>query len=192
MPRLAAGLAEDAARALRVRLRELALTAVDAAELSLLEATALHAAGRPEEAAEAARAALRGFRAAGRTWFTWRARLVLLRAVRGTRAEALAVATALDEEGADEAAHALTLAGSVAGPPESAGLWERAASYRRHPNALVRAAAWQARALAREDEGDRGGVLRAAAAGLDAIDEHRRLIGSSEPAGARDHARPGA
>lgn len=177
---LAAGLAEDAARALRVRLRELALTAVDAAELSLLEATALHAAGRPQEAAEAARAALRGFRAAGRTWFSWRARLVLLRAVRGTRAEALAVATALDDEGADEAAHALTLAGTVAGPPEAAALWERAASYRRHPNALVRAAAWQARALAREETGDRGGVLRAAAAGLDAIDEHRRLIGSSE------------
>lgn len=72
------------------------------------------------------------------------------------------------------------LAGRLEEGDERLALWARAASYRAHPNALVRAAAWHAQSLAHEEQHNRGGVLRAAAAGLDAIDEHRRLIGSSE------------
>jgi hypothetical protein len=75
---------------------------------------------------------------------------------------------------------ALTLAGRVAPAADAPGLWSAAASYRNHPNALVRAGAWHAQALVREAESDRGGVLRATGSGLDAIDEQRRLIGSSE------------
>ncbi|QSR24336.1 hypothetical protein CFH99_01695 [Nocardioides aromaticivorans] len=74
----------------------------------------------------------------------------------------------------------MTIAGQAAQGPTRLALWTRAASYRTHPNALVRAAAWHAQSLAHEEQRNRGGVLRAAAAGLDAIDEHRRLIGSSE------------
>ncbi|MDZ5619216.1 CHAT domain-containing protein [Nocardioides sp. HM23] len=53
-------------------------------------------------------------------------------------------------------------------------------SYRTRANGLVRASAHLAGALACEECQDRAGVLRACAAGLDAIDEHRRLMGSSE------------
>ncbi|WGY02334.1 CHAT domain-containing protein [Nocardioides sp. QY071] len=183
---LAAGLADDAAAVLGQRLATTSLTEMDRAELQLLRADALLAAGRPPDAIEEARAARRGFEHAGRTWYARRAQATLLQArvrageVRGAAAEARGVAEALDTEGAPEAPLALTLAGRLARGADRIDLWTRAASYRHHPNALVRAAAWHAQGLAREETHDRGGVLRAAAAGLDAIDEHRRLIGSSE------------
>ena len=75
---------------------------------------------------------------------------------------------------------ALTLAGRLAERRVRLSLWRQAAAYRERPNGLVRASAYLAGALEREDIGDRGGVLRACSAGLDAIDEHRRLMGSSE------------
>lgn len=121
-----------------------------------------------------------------RSWFESRAALAVVRARvalgtgAGLRRDALRVASALDEERAEEAPVALTIAGRLTKGEERLTHWERAASYRRHPNGLVRAGAWHAQALAREEVGDRGGVLRACAAGLDAIDEHRRLVGSSE------------
>ncbi|UMG94036.1 hypothetical protein [Nocardioides sp. TF02-7] len=98
----------------------------------------------------------------------------------GLAREATAVARGLEAERAHEAPVALTLAGRLARGSERLELWRTASSYRRHPNGLVRAGAWLARALEREECADRGGVLRACAAGLDAIDEHRRLMGSSE------------
>lgn len=174
-----AGLAPEAARLLRDYGASTTLAPHEEAQFRLALAEALLAAGAPEEALVEARAARDRFTRQGRTWFALRARLVALQ-VRGGRAEARAVADALDAERADEAPLALTLAGRLGRAGERHAAWERAASYRRHPNALVRAGAWQARALDREAYGDRGGVLRAAAVGLDALDEHRRLIGSSE------------
>ncbi|WP_182378835.1 CHAT domain-containing protein [Nocardioides sp. WS12] len=99
---------------------------------------------------------------------------------RGLSVAARRVAGKLREQSADEAPLALTIAGRLARGEERATLWAQAASYRHHPNALVRAGAWHAQVLTRSEGDDRGGVLRAAASGLDAIDEHRRLIGSSE------------
>jgi hypothetical protein len=90
------------------------------------------------------------------------------------------VARRLDEERAHEAPVALILAGRLVTGPERAELWGAAAAYRDRPNALVRASAWLASALVREDAGDRGGVLRACGRGLAALDEYRRTLGSSE------------
>lgn len=177
---LAAGMPGEAASLLDAFAAD-TLVPVDQADLALLRASALRDAGEPGAAAEHARRARALFHRQGRGWFETRARLVALQsAARPRAAEAAAVADALDEQRADEAPLALTIAGRAATGPGRRERWEQAASYRTHPNALVRAAAWHARSLAREEVGDRGGVLRAATAGLDAVDEHRRLIGSSE------------
>ena len=79
-----------------------------------------------------------------------------------------------------EAPVALILAGRLTSGPERAEHWRAAAGYRDRPNALVRASGWLATALARQEAADRGGVLRACGRGLDALDEHRRTLGSSE------------
>jgi tetratricopeptide (TPR) repeat protein len=181
---LAAGLATEAVEVMRSFEGEIA--PLEEAEYQAALANALLAADDPAAAAAAGRRAADLFRRQDRPWFRLRARLTVVRArlalqdVRGLAREAASVAAELDDQRAHEAPLALTLAGRLAHGPERLSAWERAASYRRHPNALVRVGAWQARALAREEVGDRGGVLRAAAAGMDAIDEHRLLIGSSE------------
>ncbi|MEV5000649.1 CHAT domain-containing protein [Nocardioides sp. LML1-1-1.1] len=181
---LAAGLPDEAVRLLREHDAARALPLVEQSELELLLAGARLAGGEAKEARAAAERATTMFRAQGRSWFERRARLMSARALHALGEELPAssaeLARALDEERSEDAPVALTLAGHHATGPARLTHWERAASYRTHPNALVRAAAWHARSLAREEMGDRGGVLRAAAAGLDAIDEHRRLIGSSE------------
>ncbi|GAA1514504.1 CHAT domain-containing protein [Nocardioides humi] len=186
---LAAGLAGEAVSLLDRSRATAELNPYQIPEFALLRATALLAAGGPVDAADALGAAgdaRVGFRRQDRRWYELRARLVAVRARealgdrRGLAPEARLVAVALHADHADEAPVALTLAGGLARGPERLTLWEQAASYRRHPNALVRAGAWHARALARAAAEDRSGVLRAAGAGLDAIDEHRRLIGSSE------------
>ncbi|KRB76241.1 hypothetical protein ASE01_14630 [Nocardioides sp. Root190] len=183
---LAAGLADEAVALLERRVRATGVITVDRADLLLQLASAHLSAGDPRAALDAAVTARTAYRRQHRDWFELRARLVTVRAhaSAGTalrkRGEVVAVATALHEERAHEAPLALVLAGGLLAAAQGVPLWEQAASYRRHPNALVRAAAWHARSLAGEAKGDRGGVLRAAASGLDAIDEHRRLIGSSE------------
>ncbi|HJQ06124.1 MAG TPA: hypothetical protein VJ872_11805, partial [Nocardioides sp.] len=152
-------------------------------QFSLMRAAALFAAG-DAAAHEASRSAVRAFRRQRRRWFELRARLVSCQVTADasptTARQARDVAQELHVEQADEAPVALTLAGRLAKGEERGELWRKAASYRNHPNALVRAAAWMARALEREEAGDRGGALRACRAGLDAIDEQRRLLGSSE------------
>ncbi|MDQ6523792.1 CHAT domain-containing protein [Nocardioides sp. LHD-245] len=186
---LAAGLAGEAVRLLDGYREAARLIPHEVPAFDLLRATALLATGEPEGLTAALRSATEArtaFRQQGRRWHEARARLVALRVRtalgdgQGLGREARSVAATLDRERADEAPVALTLAGRLGRGEERIPLWERAASYRTHPNALVRAGAWHARALAREETHDRGGVLRAAAAGLDAIDEHRLLIGSSE------------
>ncbi|TWG95381.1 CHAT domain-containing protein [Nocardioides sp. J9] len=174
---LAAGLPGDALALLE---EVSTLAPVEEAERQLLEAQVLLAAGRQAEAAPLARRAAAMFRTQRRDWFAVRARLLVVLCGGGSSKDARAVARVLHEQRAQEAPLALVLAGRRSRGAERASLWHRAASYRTHPNALVRAAAWHARSLVQEERGSRGGVLRAASAGLDAIDEHRRLIGSSE------------
>ncbi|MCR1785113.1 CHAT domain-containing protein [Nocardioides carbamazepini] len=186
---LSAGLAREAVALLARFLERGGIPAVDQAELHLLHATALLAIGEETFALDQARTAHAMFRRQHRDWHRARAELVERRArdatrdaprARPSRSRAAALAESLHAERAHEAPVALTLAGRLGRGEERIELWERAASYRAHPNALVRAGAWHAQALAREEAENHGGVLRAAAAGLDAIDEHRRLIGSSE------------
>jgi tetratricopeptide (TPR) repeat protein len=159
---------------------------LEQAEFLATLGTALLADDDAGGAVVAARQSALLFKRQDRPWFGLQSRLTVVRARRalgdrrGLAQEAATVAEELDTRGADEAPLALTIAGHLAKGPDRARYWTQAASYRHHPNALVRAGAWHAQALAREETHDRGGVLRAAAAGLDAIDEHRRLIGSSE------------
>ena len=87
----------------------------------------------------------------------------------------------LDAERADEAPVALIVASRLVGPDVGAtdAVPARRRTGRRGTD-LVRASGWLAAALERELADDRGGVLRACGRGLDALDEHRRLLGSTE------------
>jgi tetratricopeptide (TPR) repeat protein len=179
---LAAGLASDAIALIKGYARTATIPEASLAELHLLLATAMLAAGEPSTAAGAAATARRMFREQRRPWYELRARLVALRAA-GPAArvsEARKVADALDAERADEAPEALILTGRAMRGDARRAQWSRATPYRHHPNGLVRSSAYLAGALEREECGDRGGVLRSCSAGLDATDEHRRLMGSSE------------
>ncbi len=144
------------------------------------------ASGDATAALSAAAEACEAFRRQGRDWFELRARLLLVRARhetgqrRGLAVAAREVARRLDEEAAVEAPAALILAARLATGPERSALWSAGAAYREHPGALVRATALLAAAYANEEANDRRGVLRACAHGLDALDEHRRTLGSSE------------
>ncbi len=144
------------------------------------------ASGDAAAALPAAAEACEAFRRQGRDWFELRARLLLVRARhetgqrRGLAVAAREVARRLDEERAVEAPAALILAARLATGPERSALWRAGGAYRDHPGALVRATALLAAAFAYEEENDRRGVLRACARGLDALDEHRRTLGSSE------------
>lgn len=182
---LAAGLASEAV-GLFERFDVGSLGRHQQADFHLGNGTALLGAGRADRALAELRRARTMFRAQGRSWFELRARLAAATArtalddTRGLARELREVAAALHAEHADEAPQALVLAGRLAPADERRELWAAAAGYRTHPNALVRAAAALGRALEREQDEDRAGVLRACATGLAALDEHRRLIGSSE------------
>lgn len=181
---LAAGLASEAVA--RLERYDNAIDPLDRADLCLALAVARLAADDSEGALASARDALAMFRRQRRPWSETRARLTAVRArcdtedTRGLAAQARRVAADLHEEGAEEAPLALTVAGRLAEDQQRLQLWQQAASYRRHPNGLVRAGSWLALGLRREAVGDAGGALRACAAGLRAIDEYRRLMGSSE------------
>ena len=183
---LAAGMAHEAVTLLERARTETPLTAVKEAELQLLLAAAQLAAGEFAAARDSATLARRTFRAQGRRWYALRAQLAAVRARERTESgadlarEARSVAKALKLQRADEAPVALTVAGRLSNGAERLALWREAAPYRSRPNGLVRASAYLAAALEREECDDRGGVLRACTSGLDAIDEHRRLMGSSE------------
>ncbi len=183
---LAAGLADEAVGFLQRFTARAELAAAEVAELELSRAEALMAAAHHEAALASARHARQMFSRQGRQWFEIRARLVAIRARlplgdrRGLTREAQSVARMLDVEDANEAPLALTLAGRLTKGDERLDLWRQAASYKSRANGLVRASAYLAGALEREECGDRGGAIRGCAAGLDAIDEHRRLMGSSE------------
>ena len=59
-------------------------------------------------------------------------------------------------------------------------LLEAAARYRRHQSDLMRATGWLARALDQDANGNVRGVFAACRQGLDALDDHRMTLGSSE------------
>ena len=184
---LAAGLVAEAVAVADEALGSGDLQPVDRATLELWAATARLDSGDLDGAIRLAATARRAFRGQAYTWSETRARLVAVRAraragQRGRRlaAEAGDVAATLHEEAADEAPMALIVAARLAQPRERAALLARASSYRSRRTDLVRASGWLARAVERADGDDRGGVLRACGRGLDALDDHRRLLGSTE------------
>ena len=94
-----------------------------------------------------------------------------------------AVGQRMHELRTEEAPHALLLAGRFAaeqGSESAHDLLNAAARYRRNPSALVRATGWLAQAVDREASGNSRGVFAACSRGLDALDEHRMTLGSSE------------
>jgi len=183
---LTAGMAAEAVQVLQEVLEHERLSPMKEADILLALAGARQAAGDAAGALTAASEAREAFRGQDRDWFELRARLHQVRARqqlgdgRGLARQTRDVARRLDEERAYEAPVALILAGRLVTGAERAALWEAAAAYRDRPNALVRASAWLASALAREEAADRGGVLRACGRGLTALDEYRRTLGSSE------------
>ncbi len=190
MALLAAGLAAEAVAVVVEQLRRGAGLPVERAELQLRLAKACLAAGDPDQAQEQAREALRLFRRSGRDWFAGKAELVALLAREQRKGTDRRLATAsarvaadLAEQGSEEAVVAWLLAARAAAGTDPAAAAEhlaRAAAYRDHPGALVRAGAWQARALTRLADGDRRGVLLACGRGLAELDRQRATLGSSE------------
>jgi tetratricopeptide (TPR) repeat protein len=184
---LAAGLVAEAVEVAREALEVADLQPFDRATLQLWGATARLDARDLSGAVDLAASARTSFRAQAAHWAEARARLVSVRARaragrRGRRlaVEAADVALTLDQEHADEAPVALIVASRLAEPAVAADLLGRAAAYRARRTDLVRASGWLARGLDRELAGDRGAVLRACGRGLDALDDHRRLLGSTE------------
>ena len=178
----AAGLSSEAAAIVHQALSTMELLPLDRANLELIGSAASLASDDAEGAVRLASQARREFKRQGNDWSEARARLAVLRARQHLRVakryagEAREIAEALHKSGADEAPVALMLAAEL-GHEE---LLDRAAGYRHRPAALVRASGWLAQALVQERADDRGGTLRACGSGLDALDEHRQTLGSSE------------
>ncbi len=187
---LAAGLADDALSVIEEALAEPAIQPRSRAELLLAAANASLAARDPAKALTAARESRRLFRRQDREWWAARAELAAIRARRDTGEGGAAllhastvVAHQLQELRAEDAPHALLLAGRLAvarADPAAHDLLMAAARYQRNPSALVRATGWLATALDREAVGNLRGVYAACARGLEALDEHRMSLGSSE------------
>ena len=121
---------------------------------------------------------------------TDRAELVVLAARRRTGAKgaslaegAVQLARRLEEARSEDAPVAWLLAGRAAadvGRDDATELWAAAARYRRHPSGLVRATAWLAEALDRDQRDELRGAWHACRRGLDALDDHRATLGSTE------------
>lgn len=187
---LSVGLADEAVRVVDTELRRTTTLPTLRPQLELELATAQLASGNARAAYDHARAALGAFRRSGRDWHAARAELEALRARehlpradRRMLPAARRVAAAIEAEGSGDAAAAWLLAGRLAtrSGNEAAGeLLDRAAAYRTARGALVRATGWLGAGLERELAGDRRGVFRACRRGLDEIDAHRSMLGSSE------------
>ena len=189
---LAAGLSDEAVAVVAETLHENELTPQTRAELLYVAAAASLATGDTETALDRARQARELFVRQDREWWAARADLVALRARvargdSGARMTDLAggLGERLEALRADEAPVALLLAGrlALAHRPEQARRYLRsAARYRNRSSAsdLVHATGWLASALEKEMDHDARGVLTACGKGLDALDEHRSTLGSSE------------
>ncbi|ADB33230.1 Tetratricopeptide TPR_4 [Kribbella flavida DSM 17836] len=187
---LTAGLVSDAIELADITLDQAPLQQTSRAELLLTLATVELAGGHADTALVRAREARGLFRRQRRDAWALRAELVELRAqqqtgriTRGLVAAATEVARRLEAEHAREASLAWLLAGRVAtelGLGNASALLGAAASYRHHPAGLVSTSGWLARAIDRDARGESRGVLAACRRGLDALDEYRTTLGSSE------------
>jgi tetratricopeptide (TPR) repeat protein len=187
---LAAGLPDEARAELADLLERDGIDPVHRADLLLYLAIAELARGDADAALAAARGARDSFRRQGREVATARAELVILLARRrnGAKGSALAegaeqLARRLEDARSEDAPLAWLLAGRAAvdaGQDDATELWAAAGRYRRHPSGLVRATAWLAEALDRDQRDDVRGVWHACRRGLDALDEHRATLGSTE------------
>jgi tetratricopeptide (TPR) repeat protein len=187
---LAAGLTTEAVEVVAAAVAAPALQPLMRAELLLIGSTAALADGRTDLALAQAREARRLFRRQDREWWEVRAELAVVRARRaaGESGPALLAAAAslgrrLQDLRSAEAPAALLLAGQMAtdrGLDTAHGFLEAAGRYRRREPALTRATGWLAQAVDRASSGDTRGVFAACSRGLDALDEHRMTLGSSE------------
>jgi len=188
---LAAGLPDEACSTARDLLSRERVHQVNRAELQLYLAFAELARGEAHAALAAARVARDSFLRQRREVATARAELVVLSARRRTGAKGLALARAagklaqrLEAARSEDAPVAWLLAGRAAsdtGQVEAATrLWATAARYRSDPSSQVRATAWLAEALVRDARQDVRGVWHACRRGLDALDDHRATLGSTE------------
>lgn len=161
------------------------------AELLFTAATAALAAADPLTARKHAEEARRLFAAQRRSWWSARATSVQLEArflagERGPRLLRQAVSSAgrLDCLAAAEAPAAHLLAGRLALAEGRRATvdrqLDRAAELRRGAPPLARAAALLGKALQAEARDDMRGMLAACARGLDALDEHRLMMGATE------------
>jgi tetratricopeptide (TPR) repeat protein len=160
-------------------------------ELLFAAATAALVAGDLVKAHDRAEQARRLFSRQHRDWWSARAKMVQLEAryQSGERAPQLLrsvtrLAAELDRLGATEAAAAHLLAGRLAlsnkRPIVARRQLESAARFRRGAPPLARGAAWLGQALSCEAGGDVRGMLSACRRGLDALDEHRLMMGATE------------
>lgn len=166
-------------------------------EAMLARARALMLLGRDADASAQAAEAAETFARSDRTPWAALAQYVAVRgeaAHRERQAEPLTasilerlrtVGAALDDAGwIAESAEVRVLAGRVAlelGERQAAeSELAFAARARRAPAARARAEGWLATALLRHAEGDPRGALRAVAAGLRAVEQHRSTLGASE------------
>jgi tetratricopeptide (TPR) repeat protein len=191
---LAAGLPQEAlveAEAALQQLDEVRGSSAKRAELLLSSATCALAAGRPEPALERAAEASRLFDQQDRRWWRAHAQLVLVRArfaagpaTDAMLREAKRCARELAAFSSAEVPLARLLAGRIAlALGRTAAAEEHlaaAAAGRRSGPALSRAVAWLAEALRAEAAGDARQLMHACRRGLDVIDEHRGVLGSSE------------
>jgi tetratricopeptide (TPR) repeat protein len=171
------------------------------AELLLAAATGALAAGEPARGEGFARQASRMFRAQQRAWWLVRSRLMRLRcqfaagqATPSMLRAATEIAETLRAEHSDDATAAYLLAGEIAARRcngSARSLFQSAASRRYRGSALSRSVGWLAHALAYGADGrSPARVLAACGRGLDALDEHRMTLGSTElRAVATEHAR---
>jgi tetratricopeptide (TPR) repeat protein len=197
---LAAGLAADALEIVTEALGRSDLQPSRHAELLLAAATAALAAAEPGRGEEYARQAHRMFQAQKRAWWALRSRLMQLRcqfaqgqASGDMLAASAEVAAALRAAHSDEATIGYLLTGQIAARlrHESArAQLTSAAAQRRRGSALNRTVGWLAQGLACQVDEQPGRVLAACGRGLDALDEYRMTLGSTElRALATEHAR---
>ncbi|WP_406053580.1 CHAT domain-containing protein [Kribbella sp. NBC_00889] len=191
---LAAGLPTEAlaeADQAIVRMETVGGQATKRAEVLFAAATAALAAGELETARSRAESARRLFSAQRRPWWSVRASMVQLDAryqsgESGPRLLRQVTETArrLDTLGATEASAAHLLAGRLALTDGRTRTAERqlelAGRRTRDTPPLARGAAWLGKALRSEARGDVRGMLTACARGLDALDEHRLMMGATE------------
>ena len=187
---LAAGLASNALDTITEALDQPDLQRSKRAELLLAAAAAALAAAEPERGEIYARHAHRMFQTQQRAWWALRSRLLQLRcqfaggrASRQMLTAAIDLAHALRSARSDEATIAYLVAGEIAarvGNDQARSLFLAAAAQRRQGSALNKSVGWLAQALACQVDGQAARALVACGRGLDALDDYRMTLGSTE------------